>query len=247
MAWFRKVMSKVRYRVTHTSKFPKGDLTSFLLNVAERDFRPAHIVDVGANRAKWSEKALAVFPDCQFTLLEPQIEMKPHLERFCQASPGSTWITAGVGEELGELAMTIHPDTVSTTFTRSSDSAEASGLQQRVVPIITLDHLVENVIEVVPEMVKIDAEGFECKVMRGGQSLIGKTEVFLLEAPLIDPPENWASFAEIVAMMADYGYVPYDFTTFQKRPHDGAVGLCEIAFARRDGFLRSFRGWAKAA
>ena len=36
-----------------------------------------------------------------------------------------------------------------------------------------------------------DAEGFEPHVMRGAQSLIGKTEVFLLEACLKPPPPNW--------------------------------------------------------
>ena len=34
--WMREVWQTFRYRITHTSKFPKGDLTAFLLNLARR-------------------------------------------------------------------------------------------------------------------------------------------------------------------------------------------------------------------
>lgn len=41
-----------------------------------------------------------------------------------------------------------------------------------------------------PDLVKIDAEGFELKVIQGASDLIGKTEVFLLEAGVTCPFEN---------------------------------------------------------
>ena len=169
--------------------------------------------------------------------------MKEHLERFCNGSQGSRWIHAGAGAKLGRRELTVVPDTVSSSFTISEEDAQTQNYERRSVSIITLDHLVTNVIHSIPELVKVDAEGSEFDIMKGAQSLIGKTELFLLEAPLIDPPPNWHSFHELLTMMSDFAYVPYDFTTFQKRPFDGAVGLCEIAFARRSGVLRSFAGW----
>lgn len=241
--WLRALYKRFRHRITHTSKFPKGDLISTLLNLDDRGFRPRHIIDVGANHAKWSRKAHRVFPECIFTLVEPQIEMQPFLDAFCRQAPGSRWIQAGAGAQPGELTFTVIPDTVSSTFRLSAQEAAAQGFQQRSVPIVTLDQLVQDAGYPIPELVKIDAEGFEAEVMKGASTLIGKTELFLLEAPLVDPPSGWLSFAELVALMVDYGYEPYDFTTFQKRPYDGAVALCEIAFARRQGQLRQFGGW----
>lgn len=47
----------------------------------------------------------------------------------------------------------------------------------------------------------------------------------------------------LIAIMSEHGYAPYDFTTFQRRPYDHAVGLCEIAFARENGMLRAHLGW----
>jgi len=243
----RSLWQKFRFRLTHASKFPKGDLVSSLLKLAARGLEPTQIVDVGANAGKWSSKAALVFPRCAFTLIEPQIEMRTPLDRFCRSHRSARWINAGVADHVGEMTLTVAADTVSSTFTVPESDASTSGLVQRRVPVITLDHLVKNVIHAIPELVKIDAEGFECRILQGAQTLIGRTELFLLEVPFVDPPANWSSFAQIIAFMDERDYVPYDFTSFQTRPYDGALGLCEVAFARRHGLLRSFGGWAKAA
>ena len=236
--FLQMLWQRFRYRITHTSRFPKGDLISFFVNLADRGFKPRHIVDVGANRGKWSREALRIFPDCAFTLIEPQVEMESQLDQFCQRCPNVRWINAGVGADIGELEFTVVPDTVSSSFAYPDDVATAAGYERRIVPVITLDHLVENEIHTVPDLVKIDAEGFEYNIMQGAQSLIGKTEVFLLELPLVEVPEGWHSFSELVTMMADFGYEPYEFTGFIKMKCDSATRLCEIAFARRSGILR---------
>lgn len=242
--WLHRALQQFRFRVTHWTKFPKGDLISSLMNLSQRGFEPRHIVDVGANRGKWSRKARRVFPDADFTLVEPQIEMQPHLDRFCGQNPSAArWINAGVGAEMGELPLTLHPDTVSTTFVMSEAEARQAGLARRVVPIITLDHIAANVIQTIPDLVKIDAEGFEQEIIRGAGTLIGQTELFLLEAHFFGGNDNPCGLGQLIQMMVDLGYMPYDFTSFQKRPHDGAVGLCEIAFARQQGLLRSYHGW----
>lgn len=239
----RGVFHRVNYRVIHRDKFPKGDLLTFCRNIARRGFYPRHIVDVGANKARWSGKARKIFPQATFTLIEPQIEMKPYLDRFCATAKDSRWINAGVGSANGTAIFTVHPDTVSSSFTNTKEEAAENGWQQREVPVITLDHLCTNVIDCIPEMVKVDAEGFEYEILKGAQTLFGKTELFLLELPFFAPRPQGLSFDQMIQIMADYGYKPYDFTTFQRRPYDGAPGLCELAFAKEQGILRSYHGW----
>lgn len=245
--WIPRALDQFRFRVTRWTRFPKGDLISSLMNLAQRGFYPRHIVDIGANRGKWAAKARRVFPGSDFTLVEPQMEMKPHLDRFCRRNPKrARWINAGAGSAMGKLPLTLYPDTVSTTFAMSEDAARAAGLARRMVPIITLDHIAAEVIRAVPELVKIDAEGFEQEILRGAETLIGKTELFLLEAHFFGADDHPCALGKLIEFMAERDYVPYDFTTFHRRPYDGAVGLCEIAFARRHGTLRSYTGWHAA-
>jgi FkbM family methyltransferase len=176
-------------------------------------------------------------------LIEPQVEMRPFLDRFCQETDGARWINAGAGASEGELKLTVFPDTVSSSFCITDAEAKAWGLSQRVVEVVTLDQVCRDVLRAIPDIVKIDVEGFEPEVLSGSQTLLGQTEVFLIELTLFGQHTNGKVFHEMIALMADYGYRVYDFTMFLSRPYDGAIGLCEVAFAREDGFLRSHADW----
>ncbi len=75
--------------------------------------------------------------------------------------------------------------------------------------------------------------------MRGASRLIGVTEVFFLEAHLLEPDPHPCGFVELVTQMAELGYLPFDFTWFGRLKNPHAIDLCEIAFVRRDGILRT--------
>jgi len=59
-----------------------------------------------------------------------------------------------------------------------------------MVEVKTLDQVVAG--EPVPELVKIDAEGYDLKVVDGAKTLLGKTDVFLIEAMICGEYENTA-------------------------------------------------------
>ncbi len=67
----------------------------------------------------------------------------------------------------------------SSTFVDRHDNPTA---QRITVPIITLNQIVASSDAGLPEMVKIDAEGFDLKVLAGASDLLGKTDIFLVEA-----------------------------------------------------------------
>ena len=49
--------------------------------------------------------------------------------------------------------------------------------------------------------------------------------------------------ADCFSFMHERGYDLYDFTEFQRRPLDGALGQADLAFARRGGHLRQSNNW----
>lgn len=240
MKFLDKLLNRFNYRVNHLSKFPKAKLSATMLNLAERGFAPKQILDIGANKGRWSQDAQTVFPDCAFTLVEPQVEMKPHLDRFCSGDPDRQWIEAGVGQKNDRMLFTVVPDTVSSSFAFTEEQATLSGYEQREVSIYSLNHLIEHHIGSVPDIIKIDAEGFEHEILLGGDRAWGKCELVFLEAHMLGDDDHPSSLISLTRTMSDLGYAPYDFTWFGKRPTDeGAIGLCEVAFALKDGFLRN--------
>ena len=242
-----RALQRWRWRVTHTRKFPKADLLSTLLNLEERGFHPKQVLDIGANKAKWSRRIKLVYPDADVLMIEPQEEMRPYLDRFCRRHPPCRWMLAGCSNEVGTATLTVVPDTVSTSFAIDAEVAADQGWKRREVAVTTVDALVKEGHIGVPDILKIDAEGFERKILEGAQSVLGQTELVFVEAHLFGDMDHPSSLLSLTQYMHELGYAPYDFTWFGKRPYDGAIGLSEVAFARREGVLRSFRGWSRAA
>src|SRR5688572_10160286 len=76
---------------------PVGEMKELLEDLKYRGLTCETILDVGANFTKWSRMAKTVFPKANFYLVEPQVEMKEHLEKFCSEFQGSSYINAGAG------------------------------------------------------------------------------------------------------------------------------------------------------
>jgi FkbM family methyltransferase len=170
--------------------------------------------------------------------------MAEHLDRFCSGHDNCDWIQAGAGEANDTMLFTVVPDTVSSSFAFTAEQARLSGYEQREIPIYSLNHLIDQHLQTVPDIIKIDAEGFEHQILLGGTDAWGKCELVFVEAHMLGDDEHPSSLISLTQTMSDLGYAPYDFTWFGKRPTDeGAIGLCEVAFALKNGFLRNTQSY----
>ena len=85
-------------------------------------------------------------------------------------------------------------------------------------------------------MVKIDAEGFDLKVLTGATDLLGKTEIFFVEVTICSTGyEN--TIARVIHRMDEAGYKVVDITDVNRSLKYGVLWLCELAFLRNDSPL----------
>jgi FkbM family methyltransferase len=220
------------YRVVRIEDGPRASegLDPFLSSLQRLGFSPKYIIDVGANRGIWTREALKHFPDARYTLVEPQDHLKSHVQDLLANTGKIQWINAGVADKSGSMPMSIAPRDDSTTFVLTDRHGRTTGSQVRPVAVMTLDEIVSSGGAGIPDMVKIDAEGFDLKVLRGASSLLGKTDVFLAEAEVCGNYEN--SVAEVIQFMAHAGYRLIDITDLARSPKHGVLWLCELAFLR---------------
>jgi len=215
---------------------PACGLNSFFPVLKRIGFDPRHIIDVGANHGYWTRAALQFFPQACFTLVEPQDNLRTNIEDLIEQGYKLQWINAGAGDKPGTLMFTVAPRDDSSSFVPTSQAALATGRPQVPVAVRTLNEIVASSSAPAPEMVKIDAEGFDLKVLAGASNLFGKTEVFLVEAAVCAPRlEN--SMLEVIKRMAEAGYKPMDITDLNRSPKHGVLWLCELAFIRNDSPL----------
>ena len=80
-------------------------------------------------------------------------------------------------------------------------------------------------------MIKIDAEGFDLRVLDGCSNFIGTTDVFSSEAGICaDDVENTA--ATVIGRMAEAGYRLIDIPDITRSPKYDVQWLCDLAFLR---------------
>jgi FkbM family methyltransferase len=193
-------------------------------------FSPRHILDVGANHGLWTRQATVFFPDAQYTLVEPQDQLKSNIEDLVRSGRKIEWINAAAGDRAGTMAFTIAPRDDSSTLSLSAEEARAAGLRQVPMMVQTLNEIVRASGKPCPEMVKIDAEGFDLRVLAGATELFGKTEVFLVEAAVCCGYEN--SLARVVEFTGEVGYRVFDITELNRSPKHGVLWLVEIVFVQ---------------
>src|SRR6516225_6454574 len=158
-----------------------GTIVDFLENIRTRGFIPRGIVDVGANRGDWTRLALSIFPDASVIMIEPQDEMQPYLSKLCSSVAGCQYVKAGAGRSASELVQTIWPDLNGSSFLPEADSSQLQSGKQRKTQIVTIDSLLsETYPDFVPDLVKLDIQGFELEALSGAQkTTFGRTELFI--------------------------------------------------------------------
>lgn len=229
---------KLGYRIVRIDDGlrPSEGLTPFFALLKRFGFAPKHILDIGANHGFWTREALKFFPDARYTLVEPQDHLKVHIQDLLDSGRKIQWINAGASDVPGTLPFTITNRDDSSTFAFTEEQARAAGFRQIAIPVRTINEITMSAGGGLPDMVKIDAEGLDLRVLAGASNLFGKTDIFLVEAALCDGAYK-NSVEEVMEFMTGAGYRLVDITDLNRSPKHGVLWLCELAFLRNGSTL----------
>jgi FkbM family methyltransferase len=227
-------LEKFGYRLVRMEGRPGADdaLSQFLSLLKRQGFNPRHIVDVGANHGNWTRTAVRFFPDAQYTLIEPQDFLKKYIQDLVDHGYKIKWINAGAGDSTGQLPFTLAGRDDSSTFDLTEEEAKRAGFRQVLVEVKTLNDIVRSA-GVPADVVKIDAEGLDLRVLAGATELFGLTEIFLVEINIRDTHKENAP-GVVIEFMNKKGYRLMDITDINRSPKHGLLWLCEMAFLKKD-------------
>lgn len=215
---------------------PPDPLITFFSAISKLGFSPKHVIDVGANTGTWTRRAMEFFPKAAYTLLEPQDHLKSHIEDLITGGFEVSWINAAAGDSPGTATLTIPHRDDSSSLVPTAEQAAAAGHKRIEVKVTTLNEVVSSHHAPVPELVKIDAEGYDLKVLEGASDLFGRTEIFLIEvAVCAQGIEN--TISSTMKRMDEIGYRLIDITHTNRSPKHQVLWLCELAFLRNGSSL----------
>lgn len=136
------------------------------------------VFDVGANVGQSVETYLAEFPDATIHSFEPVPNTYAQLSNRFGGNPRVKLHQLAFGAEAGELRMTV-PEGYSDTAFISDDGDIA-------VPVRTLDSFWTDRIN----MLKIDTEGHDLKVLEGGKGLLAQQLIDVIQVEVGMSPRH---------------------------------------------------------
>ncbi|HEY1193483.1 FkbM family methyltransferase [Flavobacterium sp.] len=244
------LLKKIGYNLTKIGNTKSIDLVNvndkgyllfnFYNTLKAFNFHPKHIVDVGANHGTWTREALEHFPEAYFTLLEPQEWLKNSFKDILDVNPKVKFHAVGAGEKKGSFLFTIVDRDDSCSFRYTKEEALEEGFQQLEIPVVTLNELLQENETPIPDIIKIDAEGLDIEVLKGADSFFGKTEIFMIEAGIVNK-EFDNSFIKIINFMDENGYRLFEITDLNRPFQLKVLWLVELVFVKKGGFIDSQR------
>jgi FkbM family methyltransferase len=196
---------------------------------------------VGANRGQFARYAAALFPRARIYSFEPLpgpfAELKAWAER--QTRTRVTALNVALGDTEGKADMFEHLE-----HSPSSSLLQATNLTGQLYPftrtkravtveLSTLDRVFNSDADTLEReiLVKMDVQGFEARVIRGGRNILSKARACLLEVNMDRLYDHQATFDEIFSLLSGCGY-SYAGNLHQTHARDGHIIYLDALFTR---------------
>jgi FkbM family methyltransferase len=187
-----------------------------LLHWRDEGFRPSVVYDIGAHAGGWAEMCQAIYQPMTCCLFEPQNE---YLEQARKRQPhAANWIFLPIA--LGEVE---REETLRLTKNRTASSllpplqndwlqAGTTEIGQEQVRVLPLDELAHREKLPLPDLVKIDVQGFEAKVIAGGTSTLRGAQRIVVEVSLKSIYRGQPLLPEVLFTLTQCGFRLTDFS-----------------------------------
>lgn len=177
---------------------------------SERDFRS--IIDVGANTGQFARMIHRVFPRAAIFSFEPLRECFAVLSKNIESIPGAIAFQYALGEHEGTMTMQKSALSPSSSLLRmtdlhSRDWPESSVIMPEEVVMTSLDNFFSSRVLEGDILLKIDVQGYEDHVLKGGAQVLSRASVVLLEVSYVELYKGQPLFGDIHRIMESHGFI----------------------------------------
>lgn len=197
------------------------------------------IVDVGANQGQWSHAIRRFITASQHHVVEPNPECAPALNRLAETNPSIHLHFVAVGNKSSELGLRASQASNFSSLLAPLDTlqtwyGEAAAIYQTIpVAVMPLDDLLDPLPECI-DLLKIDVQGFEERVLQGAVQTLSRTRVLLIELNFVHHYEGDALYYELAqTLQRQYGFDLCDIAPPERNANDGRALWTDASFVKK--------------
>jgi FkbM family methyltransferase len=234
----RATLGSLGLEVHRVDRGPRRTLAQVAANARSAGLEARGVIDVGV--ARGTPGLYEAWPAARLLLIEPLLEWEGYLQEHTRGR--GDYLLAAAGPAGGEVAIQVHRVPELSSVIGERDEGQTT---TRRVPRVKIDEAARELEG--PLVVKLDVEGGELEALRGAEAVLARTELLLLETSLFELVPQQPLVTEVVQYLADRDFVLYDVFGGHLRLLDGALAQVDLAFAPRQGVLRTEQRYGTAA
>ena len=199
------------------------------------------VFDIGANVGQWAFYIRQVLPEARIISVEPLPECYGALTAHFKADGRFTAVCCAVSDYDGDTEFRRSSFNQSSSVLPMGDLHKAcfpfsAGEEAIRVPCRTLDALAGEFGALGRILVKMDVQGIEDRVIRGGLKTLSEAKVVVCETSFVELYDGQCLFKDVADLLYPLGFTYAG--TWEEPLRDPRDGMCleeDSIFVRRDG------------
>ena len=204
-------------------------LLQFLSYFRERNFyTPTTLIDIGAYQGTFTNTIRKAFSDLPTILIEPNHHQE--LEQI----PNATWHQKVLYHS--EVEVPWYSNNSAGDSVYKENTLFYTTINPTTVKATTLDTLLPTMPKDL--FLKIDTQGAEIDIIRGGTNTLAKTTLLLLEVPLLGKYNNTPhTFQDYIDYVAKHNFTIFDMVDFIRAPFIPYTLQADMLFVNKSSKL----------
>lgn len=200
------------------------------------------IIDIGANTGQFARFVSSIFPEAQLICFEPLPEQFKQLEAWADKIDNKRPLVfnIAIGDKKGEGKIYLHTDHSPSSSilpaTKFLGEAYPNTRAKKQIPIQinTLDNIMSELADKTqPDIfIKIDVQGYEDRVIRGGEKILDKASALMIEVSLDLFYHDQTNFSELLQLLAKKKF-HYAGNLEQSYTSEGYVSYFDAVFIKK--------------
>lgn len=199
------------------------------------------VIDIGANIGQYGVSLRKSGYSGRICSFEPLPEAHSALQLIASRDPG--WLVhqrCALGAKPGEALIHVSGNSYSSsllpmTATHVQAAPDSAYVGSVLTPVHTIDELAGMVLPDAKRIfLKIDTQGYELEVLRGGRSTLKQVRVVQLELSLCSLYEGQPLYREVLDFLEDEGFEPWVFLPGFEDKSSHRMLQIEAILRRRD-------------
>jgi FkbM family methyltransferase len=180
--------------------------TMRLEEVRDLGINPTVILDIGAHSGQFYRWAKRTWPTSAIWMVEAN-EVHERILKNITLGTDDEYLIAVLGDEERDVTFYTRSDKPHTEGASYYKENAYWDIPQLVMQIPKRLQKLDNVFEDIQfDIIKMDTQGSELDIIKGGKNLCKKASAIILEVSLVDLNEGAPTYDEVIGFMDDFGF-----------------------------------------